>query len=132
MTNKRYSSKPQKNVLMISYFFPPVGGIGIAGTQRVIKFLAGMQGSDWHPVVLTVRPDYYEHYFEKDNSYLLKIPSDVSVVRTRVFRTLERLLLWRGRVLRWIRGNPPVAKSTDERSSVESPAAGNGWFQKFK
>jgi len=116
---------------MISYFFPPIGGIGIAGTQRVIKFLVGMQGSDWHPVVLTVRHDYYEHYFEKDHSYLQRVPSDVTIVRTKVFRTLERFLLWRGRVRRRIRGNPPLVKSND--SCVEQPhTAGNSSFQKFK
>ena len=133
MTDRAHSSDPKKRVLMISYFFPPIGGIGIAGMQRVIKFLAGMQGSDWYPVVLTVRHDYYEHYFEKDDSYLQRVPSDVTVVRTKVFRALERFLLWRGRVRRRIRGTSPVVSSGNGASYVEpSHTAGSSSFQKFK
>src|SRR5262245_42066456 len=93
-------AKPQKHVLMISYFFPPVGGIGIAATQRVLKFLVGMSESCWKPIVLTVRDDYYEHYFEKDDSYSDVIPPEIPVVRTKAFRGADRLLMWRARMLK--------------------------------
>jgi glycosyltransferase involved in cell wall biosynthesis len=118
-------AKPQKHVLMISYFFPPVGGIGIAATQRVLKFLVGMNDSCWKPIVLTVRDDYYEHYFEKDDSYSDLIPRQIPVVRTKAFRGAERLLLWRARIL-----NRSETKSLTSTSSSPRPRA--SLFQQFK
>src|ERR1041385_4731164 len=77
---------------MISYFFPPVGGIGTAGSQRTLKFAKYIQSHDWTPVILTVRESHYESYFELDASLLGKVPSGINIVRTPVIRWLTKLL----------------------------------------
>ena len=40
-----------KNVLIISYYWPPSGGPGV---QRVLKFCKYLSGFGWNPIVLTV------------------------------------------------------------------------------
>lgn len=41
-----------KNVLIISYYWPPSGG---AGVQRVLKFCKYLSNFGWNPIVLTVK-----------------------------------------------------------------------------
>lgn len=47
MTERR-----QRSVLMIAYYFPPLGG---AGVQRTLKFARYLPGYGWRPHILTVR-----------------------------------------------------------------------------
>lgn len=82
-----------RKVLMIAYFFPPIGGIGSAGSQRVLKFAKYLPDSQQTPVILTVRPEYYESYLSIDPILLEKVPAGMVVVRTRVVRLLTKLLM---------------------------------------
>ena len=45
-----------KNVLFISYYWPPSGGPGI---QRVLKFCKYLPKFGWRPIVLTVAKGDY-------------------------------------------------------------------------
>ena len=46
-------------VLVIAYYFPPMG---LSGVQRTLKFIKYMKGNNWEPVVLTVSSTgYYAH-----------------------------------------------------------------------
>ncbi len=46
-------------VLVIAYYFPPMG---LSGVQRTLKFVKYMKGNNWEPVVLTVSSTgYYAH-----------------------------------------------------------------------
>ncbi len=48
-----------KKVLVIAYYFPP---LGMGGVQRVAKFVKHLPEFGWEPVVLTVKPiAYFEH-----------------------------------------------------------------------
>ena len=69
-----------KTVLIISYFFPPVGG---AGVQRVTKFVKYLPDFGWQPVVLTVENPSVPLF---DESLLGDIPSSVVVHKAK---TLE-------------------------------------------
>ena len=65
-----------KKVLVISYFFPPLGGVGV---QRTLKFVKYLLQFGWKPIVLSVKnPDY--HLFDPD--LLEEIPKEVEVIRT--------------------------------------------------
>ena len=65
-----------KKVLVISYFFPPLGGVGVQRTLKFVKYLLQM---GWKPIVLSVKnPDY--HLF--DPNLLKEIPKEVEVIRT--------------------------------------------------
>jgi len=70
----------QRNVLIIAYYFPPMG---LSGVQRTVKFAKYLPQHGWYPVVLTVSPGGYYAY----DASLLKEVEDagVDVIRTGSF-----------------------------------------------
>lgn len=51
-------------VLVIAYYFPPMG---LSGIQRTLKFVKYLPEYGWHPTVLTITP---HAYFAFDDSFL--------------------------------------------------------------
>ncbi len=68
-----------KNLLVITYYFPPSGGPGV---QRVLKHVKYLRQFGWNPIVFTVRDADYPAF---DYSLLNEIPKDVKVVRSKIF-----------------------------------------------
>ena len=69
-----------RNVLVIAYYFPPMG---LSGVQRTLKFVKYFPNFQWMPTVLTVTST---GYFAKDESLLKEIvPLGVKVIRTRSY-----------------------------------------------
>jgi len=63
-------------LLVVAYFFPPLGGVGV---QRTLKFVRHLDAHGWRSVVLTpARPAYPI----RDPGLLDEIPSETEVVRT--------------------------------------------------
>ncbi|RMD96362.1 MAG: hypothetical protein D6814_11545, partial [Calditrichaeota bacterium] len=94
-----------KKILLISYYFPP---LGMGGTQRMASFARYLPQFGWQPVVLTVKPI---RYYARDPE-LLKGLEKIQIYRTEsmdplrlAFRLAEKL---------------PTARSQDE------PAADGG------
>jgi glycosyltransferase involved in cell wall biosynthesis len=83
-------------VLMIAYYFPPMGG---AGVQRTLKFVKYLPEYGWQPHVLTVRnkPSLQDPSLERE------ILEGVAVTRTPILRLPPRLP-WRVRnfIARWL------------------------------
>lgn len=66
-----------KKVLVIAYYFPPMG---LSGVQRTLKFVKYLPDNNWQPIVLTTNAPVYYAY---DNSLLDEIPDDkVLIYRT--------------------------------------------------
>jgi glycosyltransferase involved in cell wall biosynthesis len=66
-----------KKVLVIAYYFPPLGGSGV---QRVLKFVKYLPQFGWQPTVLTIGPTAY---YAKDESLLKEIEAlNIKIVRT--------------------------------------------------
>ncbi|HDQ45807.1 MAG TPA: glycosyltransferase [bacterium] len=87
-----------KRVLVVAYYFPPMG---MGGVQRALKFARYLPEFGWEPVVLTVRETaYYAH----DPTLLDEIP-DVRILRTE---SLDPLRVFRG--IRPGRQNVPVLR----------------------
>ncbi len=76
-----------KNVLVFSYYFPP---LGLSGVQRITKFVKYLPEYGWRPTVIAAGP---HSYFAFDESLQGEIPSDVKVIRTRSFDPTR----WTGR-----------------------------------
>lgn len=119
---------------MIAYMFPPAGGIGIAGAQRVIKFAKYLPKNDWQPIILTVKPSSYESYLALDPSLGSRVSPDLLVLRTSVFRGLTSILKIKKRLTGVLK-----SKSKDDQNSQESPPPPlvgrnpeKGWFQALK
>lgn len=76
-----------KNVLMISYYFPP---LGLGGVQRPAKFTKYLSQFGWNPTVLTVKPVTYYGY----DPTLLDELRHAEIIRTGSLDPL-RIFRWR-------------------------------------
>ena len=63
-----------RSVLVVAYFFPPLGG---GGVQRTAKFVKYLPHHGWMPTVITTTARYYGVH---DESLLNDIPAEVRVV----------------------------------------------------
>ena len=67
-----------KKVLIIAYYFPPLGGSGV---QRILKFVKYLPQFGWQPTVITVGNTAY---YVKDESLLKEIEQlDIKIIRTQ-------------------------------------------------
>jgi glycosyltransferase involved in cell wall biosynthesis len=67
-----------RRVLVVAYYFPPMG---LSGVQRTLKFVKYLPEWDWHPTVLTVEP---QGYLAIDESLLDDLRrNEIRVVRTK-------------------------------------------------
>ena len=65
------------NVLIIAYYFPPMG---LSGVQRTLKFVKYLPDFNWNPIVLTTGDSKYYAY---DNNLL----SELEAKNIEIFRT---------------------------------------------
>ena len=72
-----------KKVLIISYYFPPMG---MGGVQRALKFAKYLPSFGWQPIVLTVKD---VDYFAKDYTLLEELSIDAKIIRTGSFDPLR-------------------------------------------
>lgn len=67
----------ERTVLVIAYYFPPMGLSGVMRTVRFVKYLAL---NNWKPIVLTSTPAHYHSY---DETLLEEFEGlDIEVIRT--------------------------------------------------
>jgi glycosyltransferase involved in cell wall biosynthesis len=87
----------KRTVLMIAYYFPPMGG---AGVQRTLKFVKYLPEYGWQPHVLTTNPPKAGL---RDESLLKDINTDISITRTAALLPPQHLP-WRVRdfISRWL------------------------------
>lgn len=68
-----------KKVLVITYYWPPAGGISV---HRCLKFIKYLQKFDWQPVVFTVENPMY---FFVDESNFKDIPTGTEIIKTKIW-----------------------------------------------
>jgi len=91
--------KQENNILMIAYYFPPLGG---SGSLRPLKLAKYLPSFGWKPIILTVRnPDWY---YASDPELLKELPPATIIKRAFMLR-----LAWFYRVL-----NPFRVRKMDE------------------
>jgi glycosyltransferase involved in cell wall biosynthesis len=105
-----------KNVLVVTYYFPPSGGPGV---QRVLKFCTYLLDNGWRPVILTVKDADYP---ARDESLLNEIPSEAIVYRTPILEPYAVYRAFTGKK----KGTPvdvnTIPKPGEKRSLKESLA----------
>lgn len=69
-----------KNILIISTYFPPMGGIG---TVRVTKYVKYLKQFNWKPTVITIDDKFIQ---KKDETLLKDIDSDINIYRIKFER----------------------------------------------
>lgn len=92
--------KPLPEVLILSYFFPPLNGPGV---QRAFSFTKNIIFEGWKPVVLTVKPVEYVGYDEEMLSEL----SDIEVIRTESIDPMRLLYILQH-----------IIKKTDRKNNI--------------
>ncbi len=71
------ANAPLRKVLMLAYYFPPMG---LSGVQRTAKFVKYLPEFGWKPIVLTINPTAY---FAYDESLLAELSHPaIEIVRT--------------------------------------------------
>ncbi|MEJ2633717.1 MAG: glycosyltransferase [Calditrichia bacterium] len=94
-----------KNVLIIAYYFPPIGG---AGVQRTLKFVKYLPSFGFQPIVLMPNPNLVRYV--KDFGLMGEVPQNVRVYQTFILDLnwlfkilygfkLNRIVYWIGRQL---------------------------------
>ncbi|MBD3287531.1 hypothetical protein GF337_01895, partial [candidate division KSB1 bacterium] len=81
--------KKKGSVLLLCYYFPPMG---MGGTQRSAKFAKYLGAFGWKPTVVTVKD---VHYYAHDESLLEEI-HHVEIVRTESLDPLRILARFKG------------------------------------
>ena len=108
------------NVLIISYLFPPVGGIGV---QRPLKFTRYLGQSDWHVTVLTTDGVYSA---TMDQKLVDEIPQAVNV-----FRINDPVSRWIGRFINSNKDNVVATSPTAAASPTLKRRLGQ-WLKAAK
>ncbi|MFN3306008.1 MAG: glycosyltransferase family 4 protein [Candidatus Kapaibacteriota bacterium] len=71
----------RRNVLVVSYYFPPMG---LSGVQRILKFVKYLPEFGWNPIVLTTAPRSY-YAFDK------ALETEIDLNQVKVYRTGSKL-----------------------------------------
>ncbi len=116
----------EKKVLLIAYYFPP---LGMGGVQRAAKFAKYLPGFGWRPFVLTVKDVQYP---AKDPSLLEELPPEVKIIRTGSFDPLRISFLLKGLFAKRKQKADSVEGTTARRSKLSSwlffPDSKIGWI----
>ncbi len=72
-----------RNVLMVAYMFPPIGGIGV---QRTVQFAKYLPQYGWRPTILTVTES---DDFMLDADLGDALPPEVTIYRARTWEPLN-------------------------------------------
>jgi len=126
-----------KKVLIITYYWPPSGGIGV---HRCLKFAKYLRNFGWEPVVYTARNAHYPYIDESNNKH---IPEGITVIKRNILEPFsaykkftgkgkndpmsnpvhvrDKKQTWKDRFAIWVRGNffIPDARSLWIKPSVK-------------
>lgn len=105
----------KKHILMIAYYFPPLGGSGALRPFKLAKYLPQ---NGWTPIILTVgNPDWY---YAHDPNLLSELPKKAKIVKSFMFKSV-----WIYRLL-----NPLRKRKIDTflRSYIFQPDDQMGWI----
>lgn len=85
----------RKRVLIISYYWPPSGGIGVLRCLKIAKYL---RRYGWEPVIFTAKD---AHYPSIDHSNDEDVPPGATILRQRIWEPYH--------IYKFITGQPPKA-----------------------
>lgn len=72
----------ENTVLVIAYYFPPMG---LSGVQRTLKFVKYLSKFGWKPIVLTTPVD--TPYYAFDDSLLAELEEEINSGKVIIYRT---------------------------------------------
>ncbi len=120
-------SLTKKRLLFITYGFPPNAE---AGTHRSFRFVRYLKKLNWDVVVLTADPKDYIPGTPVDLQYLKRLPSDLEVIHSRVFRGFVKAIRFKNFLKTMISGSQTKTEDSSAPPNKEQQASSR--FQIFK
>jgi glycosyltransferase involved in cell wall biosynthesis len=105
-------------VLMIAYFFPPLGGIG---AQRTLKFARYLPQFGWQPVILTAQGSPHP---ARDPELMAQVPSETPVFRARTVEPEHLYNLYRRLVPSYQQKSGKGPNTRKQGAATDNLAAG--------
>lgn len=105
-------------VLILTYHFPPVGGIGV---QRTLKYVTYLPRWGWEPVVIAPRDPAFPL---RDQALLAAVPEGVEIHRTLSLEP-ARLTMFARRAMPRRNAGPAAGATAGRRDGASSAAPGN-------
>lgn len=79
MLTFNFMAPPRKKVLIITYYWPPSGGVGVLRCLKMAKYFRQF---GWEPIIFTAKG---AHYPSLDYSNEADIPSDITVLQQQIW-----------------------------------------------
>jgi glycosyltransferase involved in cell wall biosynthesis len=108
-----------RNVLFISYLFPPVAG---GGVQRSSKFVKYLPQFGWNPIVLTVKEPYD---FYRDDEMMMDVLGKCVIIRTFSIEPMK----W---VRKFLKKKSYSKVQTDSSGSISKKSLKPGFLVRLK
>jgi glycosyltransferase involved in cell wall biosynthesis len=80
-----------KKVLIITYYWPPEGGIGVLRCLKIAKYL---RQYGWEPIIYTADKKHFDH---EDESNYSDIPADLKIIKGKIWEPYGIYKLLRGK-----------------------------------
>ena len=108
------NSKEKKRVLIITYYWPPSGGVGV---HRCLKFAKYLRDFGWEPVVYTAENAHYPYF---DDTNFVHIPEGITILKQPIWEPYNLFKLASGRKPSSAMNNPVHVR--DKRTWVDNLA----------
>lgn len=89
-----------KKVLIITYYWPPSGGIGV---NRCLKFTKYLRNFGWEPVIYAPENADYP-YIDEEN--IKQVPKDITVLKTKIIEPFKLFKFFSGKKSNEAMSNP--------------------------
>lgn len=89
-----------KKVLVITYYWPPSGGVGV---HRCLKFVKYLRQFGWEPVVFIPENAHYPYY---DDTNFKDIPDNLTIIKQPITEPFRMFKLLSGRNKNQVMTNP--------------------------
>jgi hypothetical protein len=100
-----------KNVLIITYYWPPMGGGGVQRWLKTSKYLK--DNSDWNPIIFTVK----NAEISINDESLLEEVKDITVLRSSIWEPFKLYKIFTGRKKEKI--NPGFLNTSNKKSFLD-------------
>ncbi|MEM9855916.1 MAG: glycosyltransferase [Bacteroidota bacterium] len=93
-----------KKVLIITYYWPPAGGIGVL---RCLKFAKYLRDFGWEPIIYTAKNAQYPYY---DSENEKDIPNNIEIIQKSIIEPFTLFKILTGKKKDTPMSNPLVAR----------------------
>lgn len=99
----------KKKVLIITYYWPPSGAIGV---HRCLKFAKYLKKMGWEPIIYTAKNAQYPYL---DNSNFKHIPDDITVLKGKIIEPFNLFKIISGRKKDAVLTNPVQVRDKKQK-----------------